>query len=40
MYLKNCDLLTVQGLKVLKGHKVINLECIDIKITVNDIIGN
>lgn len=39
VYLKNCDLLTVQGLKVLKGHKVINLECIDIKITVNDIIG-
>ncbi|GLV36988.1 uncharacterized protein CBL_02179 [Carabus blaptoides fortunei] len=35
----NADTLTVRGLKVLKGHKVVELQCCGLKIPVNDIIA-
>jgi Zyg-11 family protein len=32
-------MLTTRGLRVLKGHKISNLEATGMKVTVNDLIG-
>ena len=37
--LRNARDLTTRGLRVLKGHKISDLEATGMKITVNDLIG-
>lgn len=37
--LRNARMLTTRGLRVLKGHKISNLEATGMKVTVNDLIG-
>ncbi|XP_066996742.1 protein zyg-11 homolog B isoform X2 [Anabrus simplex] len=37
--LQNAGALTTKGLRILKGHKICNLEATDLKVTVNDLIG-
>ncbi|PSN40433.1 Protein zyg-11 B [Blattella germanica] len=37
--LRNARALTTRGLRVLKGHKILDLEATGMKVTVNDLIG-
>ena len=39
MKLKNASNLSVKGLKILKEHKIIDLEVKGLKIAINDLIG-